>query len=444
MKRYNVRRIYNLRPLSASKIKLILALAVTFSVCILVLQYNSVEKPPPKIIRNGDKYIFPSRATNSTRNWPTFEPPSRSNGRILKRSVFNRAQKCLLDSPYAPEDVHSYPVVNSYDYELPSDVEQHYFDLLNYTMPMRRIKISSYSDYNGPWMEDVFIATFCCDKPLSYFGGYIPLFVQWTDLFHVDQDKNYTPTWYRQDYSSKFFSMLRKDVVYLAVVQHQGGIFLDKGNFHPRDHWNILVLSGGGNGHVPVPLLLKELPYHADLMYKPRENVFVFAGTIWSIYHVRKQMAQTLREMSAELKFNYQIYHGAHWRAAMINGSLNLAPRGFGRTSFRLAECIQMGLIPVYLYDDHDWTPYRGSPAHVSSLGFSMHISEFRDFVNKTVRGLQRDPDYLKIPERTIRMKRFRESHYTMKGLMEQIRYLFHGDSRSNLVCQLYPALKEE
>ena len=39
----------------------------------------------------------------------------------------------------------------------------------------------------------------------------------------------------------------------------------------------------------------------------------------------------------------------------------NLAPIGMGRASFRLAEIIQLGRIPVYLYEDFPWSPYEDS-----------------------------------------------------------------------------------
>ena len=152
-------------------------------------------------------------------------------------------------------------------------------------------------------------------------------------------------------------------------------------------------------------------------------------------------MIKDLQELSWDhrLNFKYNIYEGPEWKEVMRTASLNLAPRGYGRSSFRLVECIQMGLIPVYLWDDHEWAPYRGSPAYVGSFGYSMHINNFKDFVNQTVRGLEKDPNYLKIPERTAMMKRIRETHYTMEGLMQQIKYFFKGDPSSDLACQRHP-----
>ena len=337
--------------------------------------------------------------------------------------------------------ITSLPILSSSDYELPNDVEQHYFDLLNFTAPLRAVPMHTYANYKGPWLENAFISTFCCDKPLSYFGGYVPLFIPWTDLSHTSAAKNFDSSWYNRTYSRQLISMLRKDVIYLAVVQHAKGAFLDRKVVHPQDHWNILVLSGGGNGHIPIPLFLNELPFEPELATKPKETLFAFAGTINGNFEVRKKMNQTLNAISKEQHSNsiYRFYRGGKWKYVMRNSTLNLAPRGFGRTSFRLVECIQMGLIPVYLWDDHEWAPYRGSPAYVGSFGFSMHIDQLGDFANRTLRELARDPNYLNIPERTVAMKKVRESHYTVNGLMEQIKFFVQGDAKSDLACQRFP-----
>ena len=53
----------------------------------------------------------------------------------------------------------------------------------------------------------------------------------------------------------------------------------------------------------------------------------------------------------------------------------NLAPIGMGRASFRLGEIIQLGRIPIYLYEDFPWSPYEGS-------GTSDLLSHFYAFLN--------------------------------------------------------------
>ena len=46
-----------------------------------------------------------------------------------------------------------------------------------------------------------------------------------------------------------------------------------------------------------------------------------------------------------------------------------LKPEGFGRGTFRLAEIIQIGRVPVMLYDDIPWLPYKGSKYSVENFG---------------------------------------------------------------------------
>ena len=57
----------------------------------------------------------------------------------------------------------------------------------------------------------------------------------------------------------------------------------------------------------------------------------------------------------------------------------NLAPMGMGRASFRLAEIIQTGRIPIYLYGDYPWLPYHQtghiSPSSLSSSYFLQQSS---------------------------------------------------------------------
>ena len=47
----------------------------------------------------------------------------------------------------------------------------------------------------------------------------------------------------------------------------------------------------------------------------------------------------------------------------------NLAPMGMGRASFRLAEIVQMGRIPVYIFEDFPWLPYEGTGEIVLDVG---------------------------------------------------------------------------
>ena len=67
-------------------------------------------------------------------------------------------------------------------------LEQHYADLMDATEKYRQLPVHSKPDYNGLWIENHFIAAFR-HRPLAYFGGLVPLFVQWVDYALVLKDE---------------------------------------------------------------------------------------------------------------------------------------------------------------------------------------------------------------------------------------------------------------
>merc|ERR1719434_104755 len=62
----------------------------------------------------------------------------------------------------------------------------------------------------------------------------------------------------------------------------------------------------------------------------------------------------------------------------MADSRVSLVPRGFGRTAFHLAETIQKGLVPVYVYDDVPWVPYKDM---FEQLGYVLNIDEVEPFL---------------------------------------------------------------
>jgi len=67
---------------------------------------------------------------------------------------------------------------NSHVIKYPKDAEKHYKELLKATERFRGFHSHIWAGYGGPWIENYFIATFQ-NKDLSFFGGLIPLFIQW-------------------------------------------------------------------------------------------------------------------------------------------------------------------------------------------------------------------------------------------------------------------------
>ena len=59
-----------------------------------------------------------------------------------------------------------------------SDLEKHYDEVLLATLRFRNHPYHTWADYKGPWIENYFISYFMI-KPLSFFNGLVPLFIQW-------------------------------------------------------------------------------------------------------------------------------------------------------------------------------------------------------------------------------------------------------------------------
>ena len=58
-----------------------------------------------------------------------------------------------------------------------------YRRILNLTVESRKYPTHSWLGFDGPWIEDIWISTFCCTKDISEFGPYIPVFVPWLNIY---------------------------------------------------------------------------------------------------------------------------------------------------------------------------------------------------------------------------------------------------------------------
>lgn len=217
-------------------------------------------------------------------------------------------------------------------------------------------------------------------------------------------------------------SLLRDDVIYVMVNQDDQGITSRLAAMKP----NILVLSAGGYGNVPIPLIKGELPYHPIVASPtaPPNARFQFSHELSFFGNARKQLARgkmlaTVSKCAEQsgLRFDNEL-HVEDYAKEISNSKFNLAPRGFGRTSYRLAEIIQLGRVPIYLYDDESWLPYEGSPASVVSIGYSASAQE--------ICSLLKDIKSDQIKDKLVKVHKYR-SLYSYEGLLEQIE-LFLSD----------------
>jgi hypothetical protein len=131
-------------------------------------------------------------------------------------------------------------------YAFPDDAEAHFELIKNKTSPYRTAPVHEYAGYEGPWLENIFISEFM-HRPLYTYNGLIPLFIQWIDN-QILRGRYFDYIFY------ELKEILRPNVLYIAISQ--GDVGLGKIAFANP---NILVMSAGGFGHIPLPLVKGEL-----------------------------------------------------------------------------------------------------------------------------------------------------------------------------------------
>ena len=281
------------------------------------------------------------------------EPPSFAKWRAFRACLDLSPSPC---GPW-PDLPHTPPPL--------AELELHAREVFNATADLRSLPMHSYAGYEGPWLENLFIAR---AAELADFSSrwypLVPILAQWTDACCG------APQPLAREHLRRLFNSastpLRRDVMYVTLVQHDAGT-PDVGSFKDcLPYRNVLVLSAGGWGSAPVPLLKGRIapaapsaryPHVEDWLRRPRRHVLSFIGrTVTS--PTRKEMVDSLRASTLPPEFVHIGENWADWTAPAADTVFALAPRGFGRTSFRLAELIQLGVLPFYVYDDRPWLPY--------------------------------------------------------------------------------------
>jgi len=196
---------------------------------------------------------------------------------------------------------------------------------------------------------------------------------------------------------------MRRDVWYVTVCQRPAGPWLARIGFKEALARTI-VLSAGGNGHVALPLLARELPLlrvreegapapslappppapqgkaalQAELLpadLTPHLD-FALVGNVTvpfpgearralSFYGKardgarHRMLAVAAKALGARFEWGLLPNDPAIWVPYMAEATLAFAPRGNGLTSFRLYEALQLGVPPLFGYNGHrPWLPY--------------------------------------------------------------------------------------
>ena len=176
---------------------------------------------------------------------------------------------------------------------------------------------------------------------------------------------------------------------YFTVVQYDDGPLLNL----PKN----TIIYGTCSGDIPIPLIYQDIENTLvsipKLSFTQKKILCSFVGNITAndvLPNVRQVMKDKLYNNS-----NFVFCNSGGWTPSVNidlqksfikitkSSKFALAPRGYGRGSFRFFECLQLGTIPIYLWNDKEWLPFK-KLIDYKKLCISMNISEI-DELEKTL-----------------------------------------------------------
>lgn len=212
-------------------------------------------------------------------------------------------------------------------------------------------------------------------KNISEFNetGYTFLSINWTDLYgHIAKGNGKI-----QRVLNQLGDFLPQNRKYFTVSQHDDS---PKEKLPPET----VNFSAGGNinNTIPIPLICGD-----DLTSHCLEETCkdIFGSFVGSITHpIRNIMFETLSD-----KGDYKFTIKDKWTAEISQNEQNafiditkrskftLCPRGYGATSWRLYEAMQLGSVPVYIYDKLH-LPYQ-SEINWNDICVLVHVNDIKN-----------------------------------------------------------------
>jgi len=328
--------------------------------------------------------------------------------------------------------------------------------------------------YGGPWLENVWISHFQAEahaaraarKELSaVFGPYIPILVPFTDQWVHGGPRQVGQKRYRYPAGlvESLLRVLRPNVAYITVSQNDEGL-AGRAELSMLRIPNVLVLSAGGYGHVPLPLLKQPEPLLASDDGGPlagRPTLVSYVGSLdTTATGLRARMRNVVAASAAEVGFAYAVTQGLSarwsavrlpraierlvarlvgagdsWRGVMAASKTSLCPRGFGRSSYHLAETVQMGRVPIHVYSDTPWLPYEA--LYRDSIGFATDLARLPALLRAL--HVDRNASDAELARRERAIGRLRSSHFSFEGVMAQVSAFMLTPHRADLQCRRLP-----
>ena len=210
------------------------------------------------------------------------------------------------------------------------------------------------------------------------------------------------------------YSLMPEDTKYFTIVQDDSSVQL---NLPPNT-----TIYGACNGNIPLPLIYEDITHKLINTQRPpvRRQLASFVGT-HTTHPLRMEIFRLFGRKN-DIKF---ITKGDWTNAVPVNladifinytlqSKFCLAPRGYGRSSFRFFEAMLLDTVPVYFWDDIEWLPYK-DVLDYSKFSVSIHHSD----IPRTAEILKSisNEKYISMVEELKRVRHY----FTLEGMSEYI-----------------------
>jgi hypothetical protein len=229
---------------------------------------------------------------------------------------------------------------------------------------------------NGLYLEEYFL-NYYLNNNINSKRKYIPIL--WTN-FQIENWFNCKKAELQNDLDAWVLQNPSENGYYV-VVQHDDNCLLKL----PEN----TVIYGACSGDIPIPLIYQDTTSQLENIpkktFSEKKVLCSFVGCITAngvSPNVRLVMFNTLYNNPL-----FRMTNAGGWNASVdknkqdnfisetINSKFALAPRGYGRSSFRFFEILILGTIPIYLWNDVNWLPFQDTIDY-SKLCISLHISK--------------------------------------------------------------------
>jgi hypothetical protein len=223
--------------------------------------------------------------------------------------------------------------------------------------------------HTGKYLEEYFYDYYLQHKSLFDETGYTLIPVFWTNVYLTNNNRNLL---------QPFLDTLLKDKKYFTVSQHDDAIVekLPSNTIH--------FAAGGKSGGTPIPLICSSIPRNLIQTTVTKDITCSFVGTISTTSGLRQKIYQTLQNEPG-----FYFCDPVWWTPTVPENKFkefiditqrswfSLAPRGYGRQSFRFFEILQLGSIPIFVYDE-EWFPFEQF-VDWSTFSIKIHINEIQN-----------------------------------------------------------------